>query len=100
MFGLTLMAYGQLDKCLACAFQDGWLFCHRFESAQDDLDIKWIKLEAAATSAGLFASNKRRSRTEEWIEDDVAAFGHVEQCVLQHGNRLHGRVMLQSFTRL
>ena len=32
-FGLTLAAHRDLGKCLACAFQDGWLFCHRFVAA-------------------------------------------------------------------
>jgi hypothetical protein len=54
MFGLTLTARGQLGICLASAFQDGSPFCHRFVSAQDDLELEWIKLEAAATSAGFF----------------------------------------------
>ena len=57
MFGLTLTAHGQLGICLACAFQDGWPFRYRFVSAQDDLDVERIKLEAAAASAGLFASD-------------------------------------------
>ena len=64
MFGLTLTPHGQLGICLACAFEDGWPFCHRFVSAQDDLDVKRIKLEAAAASAGLFASDEGRSRTD------------------------------------
>src|SRR5450756_2466446 len=86
MFGLTLTAHGQLGICLACAFQDGWPFRCRFVSAQDDLDVERIKLEASAASAGLFASDEGRSRTEEWVDDDVAAFGQVEQGVFQHGN--------------
>ncbi len=99
MFGLTLTAYGQLGKCLACAFQDGWPFRCRFVSAQDDLDVERIKLEASAASAGLFASDEGRSRTEEWVDDDVATFGQVEQGIFQNGNRLDGGVVLQSFAR-
>jgi hypothetical protein len=75
ILGLTLTAHGHLGICLACAFQDGWPFCHRFVSAQDDLDVERIKLEASAASAGLFAGDEGRSRTEEWVDDDVAAFG-------------------------
>ena len=95
MFGLPLTAHGQLGICLACAFQDGWPFCHCFVSAQDDLYVERIKLEATAASAGLFASDECRSRTEEWVDDDVATFGQVEQRVFQHGNRLDGGVFLQ-----
>jgi hypothetical protein len=65
MFRLTLAAHGQFDMCLTCAFQDRYLSCHRFVSAQDDLDVEWIQLEAAAASAGLFGADERRSRTEE-----------------------------------
>src|SRR4029077_5745899 len=100
MFGLTLAARGQLRICLTCDFQDRDLSCHRFVSAQDDLDVEWIQLAAAAASAGLFAGDERRSRTEEWVDDDVAAFGHIEQGIFQHGNRLDGRVVLPAFARL
>jgi len=99
MFGLTQTPHGQLGICLACAFQDGWPFRYRFVSAQDDLDVEWIKLEAAAASAGLFASDEGRSRTEEWVDDDVAAFGKVEQGVFQHGKRFDSGVFLQPFAR-
>ena len=99
MFGLTLAARGQLRICLTRAFQDRDLSCHRFVSAQDDLDVEWIQLDAAAASAGLFAGDERRSRTEEWFDDDVAAFAHIEQRIFQHGNRLDGRVVLQSIAR-
>jgi hypothetical protein len=34
-------------------------------------------------SASLFAGDECRSRTEEWVDDDVAAFGHIEQRILQ-----------------
>jgi len=78
---LTLTAHGHLYKCLACAFQDGWPFRQRFIAAQDDLDVEWIEFEAAAMPAGLFAGDECRSRTEEGVEDDVAAFGHIEQRV-------------------
>ena len=44
----TLTAHGQLGKCLASAFQDGQSFRRRFVSAQDDLDVEWIKLKPAA----------------------------------------------------
>ena len=44
--------------------------------------------------AGLFAGDECRSRTEEWVDDDVATFTHVEQRVFQHGNRFDGGVVL------
>src|SRR5450759_4684687 len=50
---------------------------------------------SAAASASLFGSEECRSRTEEWVEDDVAAFGDIEQRVFQHGNRLDGGVVLK-----
>src|SRR4029077_14872675 len=96
MFGLMLAAHGQFDICLTGAFQDRCLFRHCFVSAQDDLDVAWIPLDAAAASAGLFAGDERRSRTEEWVDDDVAAFAHIAQRIFQHRNRLDGRVVLQS----
>ena len=79
MFGLPLAAHGQFGICLTGAFQDRWLSRHRFVAAQDDFDVEWIELNAAAASAGLFAGDQRRSRTEERVDDDVAAFGHIEQ---------------------
>jgi hypothetical protein len=88
LFGLTLAAHGQVGTCLTGAFQDRWLSRHDFVAAQDDLDVEWIELEAAAASASLFAGDERRSRTEEWVDDDVAAFGHIEERIFQHGNRL------------
>ena len=93
MFGFQLAARSKFSIRLTCAFQDRCLSCHRFVSPQNDLDVKWIELDAAAASAGLFAGDERRSGTEEWIDDDVAAFGHIEQRIFQHGNRLDGGVM-------
>jgi len=34
--------------------------------AQDDIHIERVKLDTAAASAGLFGSDERRSRTDEW----------------------------------
>ena len=71
---------------------------HCLVPAQDDIDIERVKLNTAAASACLFGSDERRSRTEEWVEDDVAAFGHIEQCIFQHGNRLDGGMILKTFS--
>ena len=60
-FGLTLTADGEIGICLASVFHDSRPFCHRFESAKNDVDIEWIKLEAPAVPAGLFAGDERRS---------------------------------------
>src|SRR5262249_51391970 len=37
-----------------------------------------------------FSSDKRRSRTEEGIEHDIAALSHVKQRVFYHGDRFDG----------
>src|SRR5205823_14853809 len=98
IFGVTLPAHRQFGICFACAFQDGWPPRYRLVSAQDDIDIQRVELEAAAASASAFGSDERRSRTEEWVEDDVAAFGHIEQRVFQHGNGLDRGVMLETYS--
>jgi hypothetical protein len=76
--GLTLTAGGQIDICFAGAL-NGWLYCHCLVAAQNHLDIARIKLKAAAAAASLFACNECRSQTEEWVDDDIAALGHVEK---------------------
>jgi len=100
MFGFELTARGQFGICLARAFQDRGLSCHCLVAAQDDFDVAWIELNAATASTGLFASDQRRSRTEKRVDDDIAAFGYIEQRVFQRGNRFDGRVVLPAFARL
>src|SRR5262245_53866944 len=99
MLGFKLAARSKFSIRLACGFQDRCQSCHRFVTAQDNLDVEWVQLDAATGSASLFAGDESRSRTEEWVDDDVAAFGHIEQRIFQHGNWLGGRVVLQSIAR-
>jgi hypothetical protein len=67
IFGVTPPAHRQFGICLVCAFQDGWPSGHRLVSAQDDIDIERVELEAAAVAASPFGSHERRSRAEERV---------------------------------
>ena len=71
---------------------------HCLVPAQDDIHIERVKLDTAAASACLFGSDDRRSRTDEWVEDNIAPFGHVEQRIFQHANRLDGGVILKTLS--
>ena len=71
---------------------------HCLVPAQDDIHIERVKLDTAAASACLFGSDERRSRTDEWVEDNIAPFGHVEQRIFQHANRLDGGVILKTLS--
>ena len=41
-----------------------------------------------------------RARTEEGVDDDVAAIAEVEEGVLKHGGRLDGRMVFESSTHV
>jgi hypothetical protein len=61
IFGVTLPAFCELGVGLARAFQDAGSSRHRLVSAQDNINMERIELEAAAASAGLFGSDERRT---------------------------------------
>jgi len=71
---------------------------HCLVPAQDDIHIERVKLDTAAASACLFGSDEHRSRTDEWVEDNIAPFGHGEQRIFQHANRLDGGVILKTLS--
>src|SRR5262245_63926980 len=88
----------QFGICLACGFQDGWSSRHCLVTAQHNIDMERVEFEAAAASASALSSDKRRSRTEERIEHDVAALSQVKQCVFYHGDRFDGGVVPKTFS--
>jgi hypothetical protein len=50
----------------------------RVISAEDDIDIEWVELEAAAVPASLYGCDECRTRTDDWAEHDVTPLGHIE----------------------
>ena len=49
-----------------------------------------------ADVADLVGGYEGRARAEEWVDDDVAAIGEVEERVREHRGRLGGRVALKA----
>src|SRR5450631_1525397 len=59
---------GSLSKLVerfACLFQNRGLAGFGLITAEDDVDIKWIELDATATSASSLGGNQGRARPEE-----------------------------------
>jgi hypothetical protein len=54
----------------------------RFETANDDVGIERVQFEPAAEAAGGFGGQQCGAGAEEWINNDVAAAGQVEDGVL------------------
>jgi hypothetical protein len=67
-------------------------------AAHDHIDIERVELDPAKDAAGLVSSDEGRARAEEWVDDNVAAIGEVEERVLENGGRLDGRMVLEATT--
>ena len=65
-------------------------------SAHDHLDIERVQVDTPADVADLVGGYEGRARAEEWVDDDVAAIGEVEERVREHRGRLGGRVVLKA----
>jgi hypothetical protein len=64
--------------------------------AHDHLDIERVQVDTPADVADLVGGYEGRARAEEWVDDDVAAIGEVEERVREHRGRLGGRVVLKA----
>ena len=64
--------------------------------AHDHLDIERVQIDTPADVADLVGGYEGRARAEEWVDDDVAAIGEVEESVREHRGRLGGRVVLKA----
>lgn len=93
LLGVSLLfQYGEgLARCL----KDGGLFGDLLIPAHDDVDIERIEFHAPADAARLLGRDQGRAGAEERIEDDVAPVRHVVQRIDEHGDGLHGRVVLE-----
>ena len=58
--------------------------------------IERVELDAATDPAGLIGGDEGRARAKEWVDDDVATIGEVEERVLEHRGRLDGRMVLEA----
>ena len=64
--------------------------------AHDHLDIERVQVDTPADVADLVGGYEGRARAEEWVDDEVAAIGEVEERVGEHRGRLGGRVALKA----
>jgi hypothetical protein len=78
--------------------ENRWVACRRFIAAHDHIDVERVELDPATDAAGLVGSDEGRARAEEWVDDNVAAIGEVEERVLENGGRLDGRMVLEATT--
>jgi hypothetical protein len=56
--------------------------------AHDHLDIERVQVDTLADVADLVGGYEGRARAEEWVDDDVAAIGEVEERVREDRGRL------------
>jgi hypothetical protein len=70
--------------------------CARFRlvSSDNDIDVKWIELDAAAYPPGFLGGDQGRPRAKEGIENNLATVRQVDQRVLQHCGWFHSRMIL------
>ena len=70
--------------------------CARFRliALNNDIDVEWIELYAAAHPPGIFGSDQGRPRAEKGIQNDLATVCQIDQRVLQHCGWFHSRMIL------
>ena len=65
-------------------------------AARNHVDVERVELDPATDAAGSLGGDEGRAGAEEWVDDDVAAIGEVEERVLEHGGGLDGRMVFES----
>jgi hypothetical protein len=85
-----------LGKGLARFFKDPVPPSLGLVAVDDHIHVERIDLHAQAAPPCALGSDERGSRTQEWIEHDVAAMRDVKKRVLQNGGRLDGRMILEA----
>src|SRR5215467_12453249 len=66
----------------------------RLVASNNDIDVEWIELDAAAHPPGILGSDQGRPRAEEGVQNNLAAVCQVDQRVLQHCGWFHSRMIL------
>jgi hypothetical protein len=59
----------------------------RLIAPDDDIDVEWIELDAAAHPPGILGGDKSRPGAEEGVENNFATVCQVDQRILQHCGR-------------
>src|SRR5262249_20201973 len=67
--------------------------CARFRliASNNDVDVEWIELDAAAHPSSILGSDQGRPRAEKRVENNLATVCQVDQRVLQHCGWFHSR---------
>ena len=65
----------------------------------DGVDIQGVEFGAVTSPVGTFGRQERRSAPQERVNDNIVAFGRIQDRVGDQQDRLHGGVQLQSLMR-
>ena len=68
--------------------------CCRLITPNDDIDLEWIELNAAAHPTGILGGDQGRPGVEEGIENNLTTVCQVDQRILQHCGWFHSRMVL------
>jgi hypothetical protein len=71
----------KLVERLAGLFQNRGVARFGLVTAENDVDIERIELDAAAATTGSLGGNQGRAGPEERVEHDVPSVGQVEESV-------------------
>src|SRR5262245_42027561 len=90
-----LPVMSQLTERLPEFFMDNARAGEVLPPLNNEVAVSRIDLDAVAAAADLLGRDQRAARTQERIEDELAASCTIHHCIGQHRDRLHRRVQLQ-----
>ncbi len=90
----------QVGETLTSVSEDSRFACRDLESADDDICVERIKLDAAADPPHVVCRDEGRAGAKEGIDDKLAPVRQVQKDIFQHCRWLHGRMVLQPSARV
>src|SRR6476620_6707457 len=63
-------------------------------ASDNDIDVEWIELDAAAHPPGILRGDESRPGAKEGVENNLATVCQVDQRILQHCGWFHSRMIL------
>jgi hypothetical protein len=66
----------------------------RLIASDNDIDVEWIELDAAAHPPGILRGDESRPGAKEGVENNLATVCQVDQRILQHCGWFHSRMIL------
>src|SRR5258708_9191200 len=93
-FHLNRALFGNFLKCLA-AGERGGLAGQSLPAPNGDVDISRVDLQWARLAVGSLRRDEDSAATSTRVENNIALFGTVPDCICNQANRLDCRVHLQ-----